>query len=75
MNKHISKRVAVTVCLLVAIVLGTIYYFRYIRVYYFVNLKTPECQADNASPECKLNVVHLQTVTGDDVVFYYDRPS
>ena len=73
MTKYIPKRIAVSLILLVAIILGATYYFQYGRGYYFVNFKTPECQVDNTSSGCKLKVVHLQTVTGDDVVYYYDN--
>lgn len=74
-RKYISRKLLlILITLLVAICLAVLYYLRDIsNTYYFVSLKTDECVIDKSSPECKLSVIHLETGTGDDVYFYYNK--
>jgi hypothetical protein len=73
-KRSASHTLRLFIVTIAVILLGVLYYSRDIaNTYYYDGTKTAGCQADPISSGCNLNVVHLQTVTGDDVYFRYDK--
>jgi len=74
-SKRITPKLILILITIAAVIgLAVFYYLRYVsNTYYFVGLKTVQCEVDKTSSQCNLHVIHTQTVTGDDVYFYYDK--